>query len=174
VIAQAAMREGLFARTAETIGMAQRGGSVLSHVRYGQTVFSPLIPQGRADVILGFEPGETVRAFPYLKENGLVIAATKAIWPAAGGDYDVDAVLGYLSAYPRMIAVDAQAVSKACGTSRTLNIAMIGAAVCTGALGISLESVRETLIERLPARILDMNLEALRVGAELINKGGMC
>ena len=58
LIAQAAMDKGFFARTAETIGMAQRGGCVVSHVRVGEEVYSPLIPLGTADLLIGFEPGE--------------------------------------------------------------------------------------------------------------------
>ena len=70
LIAYAAMEQGDFVRTTETIGMAQRGGSVVSHVRAGEEVHSPLIPAGGADVILAFEPGEAVRCLPYLKEGG--------------------------------------------------------------------------------------------------------
>jgi len=69
MIAAAAMKRGLFAETAETIGMAQRGGSVVSHVRVGENQYSPLIPYGKADIIIGFEPAEAVRCLPYLK-NG--------------------------------------------------------------------------------------------------------
>ena len=69
LIAFAAMEKGNFVRTTETIGMAQRGGSVVSHVRMGEQVHSPLIPEGEADVILAFEPGEAVRCLPYLKKG---------------------------------------------------------------------------------------------------------
>ena len=67
LIAQSAMNRGLNARTAETIGMAQRGGCVVSHVRVGEKIHSPLIPQHKADLIIGFEPAEAVRCLPYLK-----------------------------------------------------------------------------------------------------------
>ena len=66
LIAQAAMECGHFARTTETIGMAQRGGCVVSHVRIGEECQSPLIPLGKADILVGFEPGEAVRCLPYL------------------------------------------------------------------------------------------------------------
>ena len=72
LIAYAAMEKGNFVRTAETIGMAQRGGSVVSHVRIGEEIYSPQVPVGSADVILAFEPGEAVRCLPYLKKDGLV------------------------------------------------------------------------------------------------------
>ena len=66
LIAAAALRSGIQIRTAETIGMAQRGGSVFSHIRLGDGAASPLIARGTADLIIGFEPGETVRQLPFL------------------------------------------------------------------------------------------------------------
>lgn len=69
LIAAAAMEKGIPVMSAETIGMAQRGGSVFSHVRMGENLYSPMIAKGTADMILGFEPGETVRMLPYLKKT---------------------------------------------------------------------------------------------------------
>lgn len=73
IIAAAAMEKGLHAKTAETIGMAQRGGSVVSHVRTGMEISSPMIPKGKADILIGFEPGEAVANIEYLKEGGTLI-----------------------------------------------------------------------------------------------------
>ena len=72
LISAAAMKEGIPVQSAETIGMAQRGGSVFSHIRLGEGVNTPMIGLGQADLILGFELGETVRQLPYLKEGGKV------------------------------------------------------------------------------------------------------
>ena len=81
LIAAAAMKKGLNVRTTETIGMAQRGGSVFGHVRIGLTtdsdsgqIFSPLIPMGKANAILALEPAEAVRQLPYLRKDGTVVA----------------------------------------------------------------------------------------------------
>lgn len=71
MIAFAAMEKGESVRTAETIGMAQRGGCVVSHVRVGGGIYSPLIPKGGADVLIAFEPGEAVRCLSYLKPGEL-------------------------------------------------------------------------------------------------------
>ena len=107
LIAQAAMNNGHAARTAETIGMAQRGGCVVSHVRVGEEIHSPLVPKGGADLILGFEPAEAVRALPYLKPDGVVITSTKAIRPVTasltGSDYDGTEAIAYLKAAPDFI-----------------------------------------------------------------------
>jgi indolepyruvate ferredoxin oxidoreductase beta subunit len=73
LIAYAAMEKGLNVRTSETIGMSQRGGSVVTHVRMGETVHSPMIPKGAADVIMAFEPAEAVRNLSYLKKDGVMV-----------------------------------------------------------------------------------------------------
>ena len=81
VLAQAAQNKGWQVRTAETIGMAQRGGSVVSHVRIGEGAYSPLIAKGCADAIIAFEPAEAVRAFPYLKKGGSVTVSSSPVKP---------------------------------------------------------------------------------------------
>ena len=82
LLAAAAMSKDIPVMSAETIGMAQRGGSVFSHLRMGKNLYSPMIKTGTADLIIGFEPGETVRMLPYLKEHGQVVVSTHAIKPA--------------------------------------------------------------------------------------------
>ena len=81
LLAAAAMSKDIRVMSAETIGMAQRGGSVFSHLRMGKNLYSPMIKTGTADLIIGFEPGETVRMLPYLKEHGQVVVSTHAIKP---------------------------------------------------------------------------------------------
>ena len=84
VLAQAAQSKGWQVRTAETIGMAQRGGNVTSHVRMGsngEAVYSPLITPGTADMVIALEPGEAARALPYLAPGGVLVTATTAIQP---------------------------------------------------------------------------------------------
>lgn len=83
LIAYAAMEKGLQVRTTETIGMSQRGGSVVSHVRMGEAVHSPMIPKGKADILLAFEPAEAVRNLVYLREGGVVVVNRKAVKSAA-------------------------------------------------------------------------------------------
>ena len=77
VLSQAAISGGEHVLSAETIGMAQRGGSVTSHVRIGEGIFSPLIPKGQADIIISFEAAEAVRNIEYLKADGTVIVNKK-------------------------------------------------------------------------------------------------
>jgi len=175
LMAQCAMNKGLKVRTAETIGMAQRGGCVVSHVRMGEEIHSPLIPLRSADVLIGFEPAEAVRSLSYLKEAGTVVVSQRAIKPVTDSlsntNYEGDEMLKYLSSHGlRLIVVDTDAILAECGTSKVLNIALLGAAVAAGDLGISLEEMEKALHQKLPQKLIDMNLKALRAGAKTVLK----
>jgi len=175
MMAQCAMNKGLEVRTAETIGMAQRGGCVVSHVRMGEEIHSPLIPLRSADVLIGFEPAEAVRSLPYLKEAGIVVVSRKAIKPVTDSlsntDYDGDEMLKYLgSQVVHLIVVDTEAIFAECGTLKVLNIALLGAAVSAGVLGFTLEEMENTIHQKLPLKFIEMNLKALRVGAKTVLK----
>ncbi len=175
LIAQSAMNQGLNARTAETIGMAQRGGCVVSHVRVGEEIHSPMIPVGEADLILGFEPAEAVRCLPYLKKDGAVVVSKKAIRPVTaslGGHYDGDDMLNYLKDHVKhLIVVDGEAICNQCGSAKVLNVALLGAACGAGLLGISEKELEETIQKRLPQRFIEMNTKALHAGV-LAAQGG--
>ena len=168
LIAQCAMMQGRPARTAETIGMAQRGGCVVSHVRVGKNIYSPLVPLGEADIIIGFEPAEAVRCLPYLKKEGMVVVSSRAVKPTtdafAEKPYDGDEMLFYLKEHARTVVVDVDAVCKAAGSAKVLNIALLGAAISTGAMGLTMEDMKETMKQRLPEKFLDMNFRALEEG----------
>ena len=169
LIAQSAMDKGLMALTAETIGMAQRGGCVVSHVRTGDEIYSPMIPMGKADLIIGFEPGEAVRCLPYLKEDGVIVASVNAVMPVTAslkGGYDGDAMVETLKAQKaRVILVDTEAICKKVGSSKVANVALLGAAAASGVLGVTLEELEATLASRLNPKFLDMNKAALKEGA---------
>ena len=175
LLAKAAMAKGYFARTAETIGMAQRGGSVVSHVRVGES-FSPLIPIGSADVILALEPAEAVRCLSYLKPGGVVVASRKAVKPVtaalSGGGYSADEMLSYLASKARLIAVDTESICREAGSDRAANMAILGAAASSGALGFDLTQI-EAVLQELGGKFLPVNVSALRLGAEETSKGAI-
>lgn len=179
LIAQTAMESGMFARTAETIGMAQRGGSVVSHVRIGETaesVHSPLLPHGSAELLIGFEPAEAVRALPYLKKGGAAVVSVKAVQPVtatlSGKSYDAEEILVYLrKAVPNLVEVDTEAICAECGSAKVANVALLGAAAACGALGLTVDEVEAALERRLPAKFLEMNRKALREGAKAYQGG---
>ena len=173
LVAAAAMKKGLTVMGAETIGMAQRGGSVFSHLRIGEGIQSPMIAKGEADLILGFEPGETLRMLDYLKTGGQIITALRPVIPVtsalSGDDYDGRAQLEYLrNTGNPMLEVDMDRAIEVLGSSKVLNVVMLGAAAATGALGVTLEDLEEAIRERLPEKFLAMNLQALSYGAGLL------
>lgn len=174
LIAQAAIDKGTPAKTAETIGMAQRGGCVVSHVRTGET-YSPLIPYGEADLIIGFEPGEAVRVLPYLKEGGCVITAKRAIAPVTASisktEYNASDMINYLKEKASDLKViDGDEICEKCGSGKILNIALIGAAISSGALDITIEDMEKTIRQRVAEKYIDLNLLALRLGAQAPSK----
>ncbi len=173
LIAQAGRTAGRQVRTAETIGMAQRGGCVVSHVRTGDVVLSPLVPLGQADVLIGFEPAEAVRCLPYLKAEGTAIVCTKAVRPVTasltGSAYDGSEMVEYLQKnVPHLILVDGEAICAAVGSLRALNVALLGAAL--PALGIAPADMEQALRASVRPQFVEMNLAALRLGAQAQKK----
>lgn len=173
LIAYAAMEQGDFVRTTETIGMAQRGGSVVSHVRAGEEVHSPLIPAGGADVILAFEPGEAVRCLPYLKEGGLVITNSRIVKPVTaslgGSSYSGGEMLGYLKKKAgQVIVVDGDEICRRAGSAKVLNVALLGAAAKSGALGISMDEMLEAVRKNVKEKYIALNEKALKLGGEQV------
>jgi indolepyruvate ferredoxin oxidoreductase beta subunit len=195
LLAQAALLEGRTVRTAETIGMAQRGGSVLGHVRLGRQAgdrgtynlsppvplsplspLSPLVPQEAAELLIGFEPGETVRALGYVRRGGAVVTATQALEPVSATldnlSYDGSAELAYLrnletgGRLGALIVVDGATLCAELGSPRVLNVILLGAALATGRLGLTpaaLTGAIETLVK--PAYV-ELNKRALARGME--------
>lgn len=173
LIAYAAMEQGDFVRTTETIGMAQRGGSVVSHVRAGEEVHSPLIPAGGADVILAFEPGEAVRCLPYLKEGGLVITNSRIVKPVTaslgGSSYSGGEMLDYLKKKAgQVIVVDGDEICRRAGSAKVLNVALLGAAAKSGALGISMDEMLEAVRKNVKEKYIALNEKALKFGGEQV------
>ena len=166
-IAAAAMNKGISVMSAETIGMAQRGGSVFSHIRLGEHLHSPMIAKGTADIIIGFEPAEAVRMLPYLKDNGQVIVSSHAIMPVtstlSGADYDGKEIILYLKkVVNNLLVVDSEKACHELGSSKVLNILLLGAAISSGALGLTEEEIQDAIKERLPEKFHDLNYRALQ------------
>lgn len=175
LLAQAAMQLGETVRTAETIGMAQRGGCVVSHVRIGAQATSPLVPKGQADILLGFEPGEAVRCLPYLKPGGLVIAATQTIKPVTDslGDstYCVDAMLEFLQQQTQNpIFIDTDAICRELGSIKVLNVVLLGALCQSGVIPISFSNMETAIRQRVRERFWVLNQKALDAGRQAISK----
>lgn len=170
LIAAAAMKKDIKVMSAETIGMAQRGGSVFSHLRMGENIYSPMIAEKTADVILGFEPGETVRMLPFLKDNGHVIVSRRPIMPVAAlsdKEYSGDEMIEYLKKHVNnLLVVDTESACEEIGSPKVLNILLLGAAIHSGALGITEEEMKQAIRERLPEKLHEINFRALNYAKE--------
>lgn len=169
IIAQTAIEKQFFARTSETIGMAQRGGCVVSHVRIGDQSCSPAIPLGMADLIIGFEPAEAVRNLGFLKPTGQLLVNTRPIIPVTaslgGIVYQAADIIKYLNNTGHSVVfVDGQKLCAAAGTSKVLNVIMLGVAIKQGLLPFSQEDVLQTINEHLPAKFMELNQKALDIG----------
>ena len=171
IIAAAAMEEGSPVHSAETIGMAQRGGSVTSHVRIGGEAYSPLIPFGGADMLLAFEPGEAVRNLRYLKKGGIAVVNTSAVKPVTESlketGYDGSEMTAYLKEKCSCIFVNAEEVCRPFGSTKFFNIIMLGVAAGSGHLGLEKDTLLKQIEQRVPSRFLDVNMRAFQTGIEI-------
>jgi indolepyruvate ferredoxin oxidoreductase, beta subunit len=173
VLAQAAQDKGWQVRTAETIGMAQRGGNVVSHVRMGdegEEVFAPLLAQGTADLIIAFEPAEAARVLPFLAPDGLLVTATTAIQPvtAALSDrpYRADDVVARIEqalegSEQRFIAVDDAQLTDAVGSRKVLNSVLLASALKEGRIALDLDDLRRAIEECVKLRFVALNVAAI-------------
>ena len=175
ILAQAAQEKGWAVRTAETIGMAQRGGTVTSHVRMadkGEDVQSSLLVKGSADLIVAFEPGEAARALPFLSPKGTIVTASTPVQPVtaslSGTPYRAADVLGNLEKSlegtpARLIVVNEAPILAQIGTTRALNTVLLAAALGTGCLPLTIDDLREAIRVCVKPRFVDLNLNAIDV-----------
>ena len=176
VLAQAAQSKGWQVRTAETIGMAQRGGSVVSHVRMGdngEEVIAPLVAKGTADMIIAFEPAEAARVLPYLAPDGVMVSATTSIQPITAAlssePYLAEATIASLekrlnvrAGVPaRFVLVNDEAVLSQVGNRKALNTVLLAFALKTGHLPLSLDDLRGAIRACVKPRFVELNLAAI-------------
>lgn len=166
LIASACMNKDLPILTAETIGMAQRGGSVFSHVRIGEGANSPMIAKGQADLIIGFEPGETVRQLPFLRKGGAVVVSNRPVMPVSAlvgkSGYDGAEMIRYLQAkVEHLTVVDADRAAGELNSTKTLNVVLLGAAMESGQLGLTKSDLEQAIRQRVPEKLWDLNLKSL-------------
>ena len=170
ILADVAMQCGLDAKKSEVHGMSQRGGVVTSHVRYGNQVASPLIPQGAADILLSFELAETVRWLNFLAPTGRVVSSLWRIVPPAVtiglGAYPENAEELIRSHSPDPILIDALTMAEDLGNSRLMNTILL--AVASRLLNLPLEQWQATVARRVPAKYKDLNLKAFEQGRALV------
>jgi indolepyruvate ferredoxin oxidoreductase beta subunit len=175
VLAAVGLRTGHDVKKSEVHGMAQRGGSVTTHVRWGETVYSPLFGPGEADFFLAFEKLEALRHIELLRPGGIVLANDYAIPPlsvSSGGDeYPTDerikAILN--SVTPNHYLLPATALAEKLGNTRVNNVVLLGS-LSYWLPDVPLETWREAIRERVPPRFADLNQRAFLSGREAMEK----
>ena len=177
IIGVAAVKEGLNVRVSEIHGMAQRGGAVVSNVRIGEGVFASTVLEGQADVLLGFEPLETVRNLRTASERTLVIMNTQQIPPtelaAKNTMYPtVEEVLTKVHLFTsKIIVVGAAELAKKAGSRLAQNSVLLGALVAVEGSPVKAESLVEALRELVPKKHVEVNVRAFELGRDSVRKG---
>ncbi len=173
VLAQAAQDKGWQVRTAETIGMAQRGGNVTSHVRMGnggEEVFAPLLAHGTADLVIAFEPGEAARVLSFLAPNGVLVTATTPIQPVTAAlssvPYRADRVVQRLETQlagkeASFVAVDDAALVRTIGSRKVLNTLLLARALAAGHVPLDVDDLRHAIEVCVKPAFVQLNLSAI-------------
>lgn len=172
VIATAAVQEGFKVRVADVFGAAQRGGSVLSHIRIGEEVHSPIIRNGGTNVLLGLEPVECLRVSRLLSPSCTAIVNTRPIYPrdVSIGEFTYPSIPEITSLLRRLvknlICRDFVKIADAAGDSRALNVVMVGSLAGVELLPIKKEQFLEAVTEIVPKRTVEINIKAFELGFE--------
>ena len=169
LLAAGAAKDNKAVHSAETIGMAQRGGPVTSHVRIGDDVYSPLIPKGCADLIIAFEPSEAARNIDYLKKDGAVIVNEVTINPVtqalSGEKYDGQEMLDFLSKKTSNLkVVNSNTLCEKFGSAKFFNVAVLGVALGAGYLDISKDAMIQAIECTVKKDFVNTNKEVFNHG----------
>ena len=172
IIGDATIASGYDVKKTDTIGMAHRGGSVISHLRVAPKIYSPVIGESQADIILSFEKMEAARCFSFLKPGGIVILNNREMPPLSVGcgmekypsDEEIMAVLRQKT--NSIFYVEGTQKAEAIGNLKVLNLFMLGC--LSRFMDIEDKVWRECIIKSLPAKILAINITAFETGIESI------
>ena len=168
ILGGVAIKEGYDVKVSEVHGMSQRGGSVVTYVKYGDKVYSPIIGKGEADIILAFEMLEAMRALPYLKKGGKMIANTQKMNPmpviTGAMEYPAD-IEKKIAEKANLQAVDALSAAEQAGSIKAVNVVLIG--LLAKSTDIDKSVWLETIKETVPEKFIDLNLKAFELGYNL-------
>jgi len=166
ILGSVLLDKGYDVKVSEVHGMSQRGGSVVTYVRYGEQVFSPVICEGEAELLLSFEQLETARWLPFLKKGGKIMVNRQVINPMP--------VITGAAAYPEglfekirgkgvdLIEIDALSLALQAGNSKAVNVVLLG--LLASKMDIEKESFIKALHENVPPKFIDLNLKAFELG----------
>jgi len=170
LLGSAAVSDGLKVRGSEVLGMAVRGGSVVSTVRIGDEVYGPLIPMGKGDILVGLEPAEALRNIAYLSSSGMVILNTRRVVPytvpLGQSEYpSLEKIIEELGKVAnKVITLNATQIAEEAGNPLSANVVMLGALFGTGRLPIRVETIKEAIRARFSAKLASANLKAFDLG----------
>ena len=165
ILGRTAIKEGFDVKVSEVHGMSQRGGSVVTYVKYGDKVYSPIIDRGEADLVLAFEMLEAYRALPYVKKDGKILANNQQInpMPVITGAMDYpENICEKLSEKTHLKVIDALPLAEQAGTIKAVNVVLIG--FLAKSMDIKKEVWLEVIKETVPPKFLEMNLKAFELG----------
>ena len=176
ILGTAALKDGLNVRVSEIHGMAQRGGAVTSNVRIGEKVLAPTTLEGTADVLLGFEPLETLRNLKFASEKTLVLMNNEAVPPAGMTtkmmNYpSLEEIIEKIRAFTKNVVVmEAAKLAEKAGSILTRNIVLIGGLAATGKVPVQIENLKEAIRELVPAKYAEMNMKAFELGYDYVQR----
>ncbi len=174
IIAALAIAEGLDVKTAETHGMAHRGGSVITHVRIGEKVYSPLIPLADGDYLLSFEKLEALRWLPYLSPRGTVIVNTQELEPlpvlTGQTEYSTGILEEIESKAARLIAADALSIDPVSKNARMVNTFLLG--ILAQTMDFDKKKWLDVMEQTIKAKLVDINKQAFEAGWQFALKSG--
>jgi indolepyruvate ferredoxin oxidoreductase beta subunit len=170
ILCEVFISAGLDVKKSEVHGMAQRGGCVTSHVRYGQKVHSPLAPKNDMDILVSFEQMDTLRYLDYVKESGTIIINTEKIFPPSvnlGEAIYPSLVMETIRRYfARVVSIDAPALALQAGNIRTVNTVLLGA--ISSILDFPSDLWEKVLRKSFPSKLINANLEAFLLGKSAV------
>lgn len=169
ILSEAFMLAGFEVKKSEIHGMSQRGGSVVSHVRFGTRVFSPVVPEGEGDILFGFELLETARYLSLLRPGATVVVNDFKILPPAvllgQASYPEGLADSIAKAFPDTLLVDGQRLALEAGDLRAANTVLLGAV--SKRLAITEDIWHQALEKMVPKKALEINLKAFNLGRSL-------
>ncbi len=158
--------QGYDVKVSEVHGMSQRGGSVVTYVRYGENVYSPVINGGEADMIISFEQLEAARWLPYLKKDGVLVTNTQKLDPmpviSGKAEYPENIIENIEKTGVKVIYTDALALAQNAGSVRSVNMVLLGMAAKH--LNIDNNVWLDAITESVPAKTIDVNKAAFTAG----------
>ena len=168
ILGNTVINEGYDVKVSEVHGMSQRGGSVVTYVKYGEKVYSPIIDKGEADIILAFEKLEAYRAMPYLKKDGLIICNNQEINPMPviiGATNYPENIFEKISKKVNLKVIDAYDLALKAGNAKSVNVVLIG--VMAKSTDISYDKWIEVIKATVKPQFIDSNIKAFDLGYNL-------